>query len=243
MKNAIRHLPALVAALIGLLMLVHGPIPQPLDYHRFADARSVFGRPNAADVLSNIGFAAAGWWGWLCIRRSPALARRPGYLLFLAALAMTAAGSFFYHLSPDDARLVWDRIPIALACAGLLAAVHAENTGSAREARNAGILAAAAIASVMWWFHSGDLRPYLLLQVLPLVLIPLWQWAGNAPRSERLAFAIAILLYILAKAAELHDHEVMAISGVLSGHTLKHLLATMAAVMIVSVLVKRVRQA
>lgn len=242
MKKANRHLPALAAALISLLMLVHGPIPQPPDYHHFADARSAFTIPNAADVLSNIGFAVAGIWGWLCIRRSPGMTCRPGYLLFLAALVMTAAGSFFYHLAPDDARLVWDRIPIALACAGLLAAIHAESTRNVNEARNTGILALAAIASVMWWVHSGDLGPYLLLQALPLALIPLWQWTGNAPHQERIAFAIAILLYLLAKAAELHDHAVMAMSGIISGHTLKHLLATMAAGMIVSVLARRTRR-
>lgn len=242
MKKAVRHLPALAVALISLLMLVHGPIPQPADYHHFADARSAFSIPNAADVLSNIGFAAAGIWGWLCIRRSPVMTGRPGYLLFLVALVMTAAGSFFYHLDPDDARLVWDRIPIALACAGLLAAIHAESTHNVHEVRNTVILAIAAIASVMWWAHSGDLRPYLLLQVLPLVMIPLWQWTSDAPHRERATFAMAILLYILAKAAELYDHEVMAMFGIISGHTLKHLLATMAAGMIVSVLAGRARR-
>lgn len=224
----------LVAALIGLLMAIHGPIAQPPDYHHFADVRSAFGIPNAADVLSNMGFAAVGLWG--CVRVGH---RQPGYLLFLGALVMTGAGSFFYHLAPDDARLVWDRIPIALACAGLLAGVHARCTGHDNELRNTGILAVAAVTSVMWWSWTGDLRPYLMLQVLPLVLIPLWQWACGTPRKERMAFAVAILLYIHAKAAELHDHEVLYATGIMSGHTLKHLLATAAAALIVSTLGRR----
>lgn len=234
MKKGTRHLPTLVVALIGLLMAIHGPIAQPPDYHHFADARSAFGIPNAADVLSNIGFAAAGLWGWLRIRH-----RQPGCLLFLGALVMTGAGSFFYHLAPDDARLVWDRIPIALACAGLLAGVHAQCTGTDHEARNTGILAVIALTSVMWWSWTGDLRPYLMLQVLPLILIPLWQWAADRPCDERRAFAAAILLYVLAKGAELHDHEVFHASGIVSGHTLKHLLAIAAAGIIVPVLTRR----
>jgi hypothetical protein len=240
----LRYLPLLATLLLGFLMALHGPIAQPVHYHHFADARTAWGLPNAADVLSNLGFAAAGIWGWLCCsnaRNEDAVLRSPGYRLFLLALVLTAAGSFYYHLQPDDARLVWDRIPIALACAGLLAAVHEETAGSAHGMRNTALLAIAAVWSVGWWTISGDLRPYLLLQALPLILIPLWQWIHGTPRSERRAFGVAILLYVLAKMAELHDHEILAMSGFISGHTIKHLLATVAACVIVSVLVKRMK--
>lgn len=233
------YLPLCVTACLVLLMLLHGPIAQPLDYHHFADTRSMMGLPNAADVLSNIGFAVIGLWGWRCMRTCAATPGRSGYTLFLTALILTAAGSSYYHLQPDDARLVWDRIPIALACAGLLAGVHGDLAQHARVTRNVLVLAVAAVASVMWWYTSGDLRPYLLLQTLPLVLIPTWQWMHRAPGAERLAFAIAILLYIAAKVAELQDHQIIAVTGVISGHTLKHVLATAAAASIVSVLARR----
>jgi hypothetical protein len=102
-----------------------------------------------------------------------------------------------------------------------------------------------AVASVAWWtitdrFGHGDLRPYLLLQGLPLVLVPLWQWTGQAPRRDKLAFGAALVLYCLAKAAELYDHFVLDALGLASGHTLKHLLATAAAALIVGCLVRRV---
>lgn len=244
MKRRTRYLPLLVIAGAVLLMLLHGPIPQPAHYHDFADVRTALGFPNAADVLSNIGFAAVGLWGWLRSRHAAHAMKSgwPGYGLFLTALVLTAAGSFYYHLQPDDVRLVWDRIPIALACAGLLAAVHGEMAGSAHTARNTLVLAVAGVSSVMWWRTTGDLRPYLLMQGLPLVLIPLWQWMQDTPRDERKAFGIAVLLYILAKVAELLDHDILALSDFISGHTLKHLLATIAASAIASVLVKRSSQ-
>ncbi len=105
-------------------------------------------------------------------------------------------------------------------------------------------LGVAAVCSVGWWHvteqaGAGDLRPYLLLQGLPLVLIPVWQWAHGAPRADRLAFAGAVLLYVLAKFAELADHQIAAITGGLTGHTAKHLLATVAAALIVARLVRR----
>ncbi|MBA1914722.1 hypothetical protein HLX87_26595, partial [Escherichia coli] len=73
---------------------------------------------------------------------------------------------------------------------------------------------------------AGDLRPYLVLQVLPLILIPLWQAIHRAPRIERIAFAAAMGLYVLAKIAEVFDHPIADALGFVSGHTLKHLIAT-----------------
>jgi predicted membrane channel-forming protein YqfA (hemolysin III family) len=231
------RLPLLITIAAILIMLLYGPIAQLPHYHDFADRRAFFGVPNAADVLSNLGFFIAGTWGlvWLWPahrRQSLSITSWAGYRLFLIALVLTAIGSGFYHLAPDNARLIWDRLPIALACAGLLAAVRADTHAAGKY--DVALFAGAAVLSVAWWYVSekiglGDLRPYLLLQALPLVLIPLWQWIYRAPLGDRLSFSVAIVLYIAAKAAELHDHEIWAMTGQLSGHTLKHFLATFAA--------------
>src|SRR5438270_13600340 len=122
-----RWVPELVVLAVAIAMLAYGPIHQPADYHRFADARMLLGIPKAADVLSSFGFLLVALWGALEWRNSPPRdAIRPGFALFLIALALAAAGSGYYHLAPDNTRLVWDRLPIALACAGLLTAAHAE---------------------------------------------------------------------------------------------------------------------
>jgi hypothetical protein len=249
MNRLYLHLPALVTLLAVIGLLIHGPIAQLPDYHQFADQRALHGLANAADVLSNAGFALAGIWGMLRLRpmrRGPELAAGwPGYFLFMVALVMTAAGSGFYHLAPDNARLVWDRLPIALACAGLLAGVRAETGPRINGRLWAGALAIAGVLSVWWWYlteRTGqeDLRFYLLLQLLPLLLIPLWHAIYRAPRDQRAAFAAAAVLYLLAKAAELNDHAVFVALHWISGHTLKHLLATAAAVLVVAHLVRRV---
>lgn len=243
-----RHLPPAIAAALPLAMLVHGPIAQLSHYHDFADRAQLFGIPHAGDVLSNVAFALVAAWGLVrlgAMRTHPLLRRAwPGYLLFLLALLLTAFGSAFYHLAPDNARLVWDRLPIALACAGLLAGARADNLAHERCARDTLLFALAAGASVAWWAITdrngvGDLRPYLLMQALPLLLIPAWQLAGGAPAVERRAFGAALLLYCLAKAAELADRPVLDALGWMSGHTLKHLLAAAAAALIVSRLIAR----
>ena len=247
MKSLRFHLPAIVAVTLALLMWRHGPIAQLAHYHEFADQTRLFGIPHFADVISNLGFALAALWGWRVL--TPAPDREPlrygwvGYRLFLVGVFLTACGSSYYHLAPDNSSLVWDRLPIALSCAGLLAGVWGD-VWQKRADVPVIVLGVFGIISVLWWQFTeqsgvGDLRPYLYLQAMPLLLIPLWQWAHRAARSERLAFGMAIAFYVLAKWAELNDHAIAAF-GYLTGHTLKHLLATAAVMVVVMRLRRRV---
>ncbi len=249
-SNGLSWLPPLLVAAAIAVLYVYGPISQPQGYHGFADQRVLGDVPHGADVWSNLGFALVGLWGLIRLfpqRRRPQLRQGwPGYALFLLALIGTAAGSSYYHWAPDDFRLVWDRLPIALACAGLLAAVRCETHRSREGWAAAAVLAIVAVASVAWWHVTDtdgqdDLRPYLLLQCLPLVLIPLWQSAYRVPAADRKAFLLAIGCYALAKAAELGDHMLFDHLQVISGHTLKHLFATLASVVIVRRLTERVK--
>lgn len=237
--------PTALTVLAALGFVAYGRIPQFADYHAFADQRSLLGIPHGADVLSNIGFALAGIWGvtvWRRMRREQTWRAGQGCLVLAAALILTAAGSAFYHVAPDNHRLIWDRLPIALGCAGLLAAVRADLRPETRRGLYLLLLVGAAVISVLWWQWTDrrgadDLRPYLFLQALPLVLIPLWQAIHDAPRPQRIAFAVAALLYIAAKLAELNDREIYQALGWISGHSLKHLLATAAAATIIGFVV------
>ena len=161
----------------------------------------------------------------------------------MLGLFLTAFGSGYYHLDPDNIGLFWDRLPIALACGGLLAGVWGD-TQRKQSAPLAAALAVFGIASVIWWYVTelsgmGDLRPYLLLQGLPIILIPLWQWLSGQAKADRWAFGGALLLYVFAKFTEQYDHEIATLLGILTGHTLKHILATAAAALIVARLVRR----
>jgi hypothetical protein len=245
----VKHAPTIVTVGMIVILALHGRIAQPAHYNEFADHSAAFGIPHAADVLSNAGFALVAIWGWLTLRPRRASdhlrAGWAGYRLFLIGLILTAFGSAFYHLAPDNIRLIWDRLPIALVCAGLLAGVRGDILGGARTGLDAIVLGLTAVASVAWWAvtdrnGAGDLRPYLLLQGLALILIPLWQAIHRAPRTDRIAFATAMVLYILAKSAEVLDHEIANALGFVTGHTLKHLIATAATAAVVWGLIRRV---
>jgi hypothetical protein len=46
--------------------------------------------------------------------------------VLFCGLILTAAGSAYYHLAPDNARLVWDRLPMTMVFMSLVAAIVME---------------------------------------------------------------------------------------------------------------------
>lgn len=226
--------PILVMILLVSALWMHGPIMQPAHYHEFADARVMWGVNNAMDVLSNVGFLLVGVWGLraliLSLRKFGVDAVFVAYFLFAVSIFATAFASAYYHLAPNDTRLFWDRLPIALACASLLAAVRLDAVQSTwRAGCGVALWMGAAWWSVWWWQSTADLRPYLALQVMAVALIPLLQYVNDARSSQRSAFAWAIALYVLAKICELADATILSHLVWVSGHSLKHVLSALAA--------------
>ena len=208
------------ASLAGLLLLP--PIPQDQSYHQFADQRAIFGIPNFWNVVSNLPFLAVGAAGLWRFRDDPAT-----IVLFLG-IFLTGIGSSYYHSDPNDRTLFWDRLPMTLAFAAILALVVAERVN----ARAGAILLWPAIAiglfSLLLWLWTDDLRLYFWVQFFPglalLVLFLLYppKYTGTC------YWIIAAGLYALAKVFEFSDHVIFSAGHLLSGHTLKHLTAAAA---------------
>ena len=235
------HLAPYVGLALIVALTMFGPIAQLANYHSFADQRTLFGIANAGDVLSNLGFLLVAIYGLTTLRAArrddPA---RLAYLVFFSAIGMTAVGSTWYHMAPDDARLVWDRLPIAVACAALLAAALRDAYPKTVPATlSLVLLTGFGALSVFWWSWSGDLRFYLLIQAAPLVLIPVLQWQSNTPMAQRTLFFVAIGLYVWAKLFEVADQAVLQALGFVSGHTIKHLLAVAAACVLARAFTRR----
>lgn len=201
-----------------------GPVRQSDRYHRFADTRSCCGVPNIMDVWSNAGFAAVGLAGAAAV--PPRHPLREPWLAFFAGVAATAAGSAYYHWSPTSRRLVWDRLPMAVGFASLFVAAAADRAAAAPPPAGEVRLALAGwlllgMGSVCRWARSGDLRAYIAVQYYPILCLLVWR---QPVYSSMLGW------YALAKLAEILDRPVFRwTGGRLSGHTLKHLLATAAA--------------
>ncbi len=225
-------LVAVAATAIGGMFLVD-PIPQDPAYHRFADSRMLLGVPNFWNVASNLPFLLAGGLGLLQARRIASADLATHYRVLTAAIALVALGSGWYHLAPSNPALMWDRLPMTVAFMALLSAVIADRISWLAGRALLWPLIVAGIASIAWWLRTeaagaGDLRPYALVQFLPLLLIPLllllWRGEGLSSRWVWMAFAA----YALAKVAEHFDAALFAATG-MGGHALKHLLAALAA--------------
>lgn len=227
---------ALAAVVVAVLA---PPIHQDLAYHDFADRRVVLGVPYGLNVLSNAGFLLAGAWSLVRVARAalPAWERGAG-IVFGLGLLLTGLGSAWYHAAPSNASLVWDRLPLSTLFPVVLAVAIGDRVSGAAGRALLVPFAVGAVASVLWWHATDDLRPYALAQFLPMLLIPLMLalLPGRRPAGPLVA---GIALYAVGKLTEAADHGILAASGLLSGHTVKHLLAAAAAALIVRWLAPR----
>jgi hypothetical protein len=248
MKSAMRAgflIGVTIGVFAAVFVFVH-PIAQPQDYHNFADARTFFGIPRTWDVLGNLGFLLVGALG-LSFLYSPQARtafidprERWPYVVLFAGVLLTCFGSGYYHLAPDDARLVWDRLPMTLGFMGLVSAIICERISVALGLRLLPVLLALGVASVVYWRMTGDLRLYGLVQFYPALLIPLILWLYPKPYTGNRHLALAAVGYVLAKGFEGWDRDIFALThNTISGHTLKHLAAAWGVWWLVRMLQKR----
>ena len=223
---------AAVALAAGVIALLVPPVRQDLAYHDFADHRVVLGLPYGLNVLSNVGFLAAGAWALARVGRAalPGWERVAG-IVFGVGLLLTGLGSAWYHAAPSNVSLVWDRLPLSALFPTVFAVVIGDRVSVAAGRALLAPLALGAVASVLWWQATDDLRAYGLAQFLPMLLIPLMLMLlpGRRPAAP---LVWGIVLYAIGKLTEVTDRAVFALGGLVSGHTLKHLLAAAAATMI-----------
>jgi hypothetical protein len=225
------------AACVAAVFLVP-PFAQPLDYHNFADRRSLLGVPNFGDVLSNLPFLLVGLAGLWALRPGgrtvfvDRLERFP-YIVFFVGVALTAFGSSYYHLAPDNARLVFDRLPMTVAFMGLVSALIAERVQVLLGRSLTMPAVVTGLASVWYWKWSAaqgaeNLIPYLILQGYAIGMVLLLATLYRPRYTHGTMLAGVVAWYLLAKLFEWGDATIYAFDALVSGHTLKHLASALA---------------
>jgi hypothetical protein len=240
LRIAVFVLVSIVA--IGAFWFGAGPWPQDQKYYEFADQRPMLGMPHALNVLSNLPFIVVGVLGvaFLCSERS----RRAGvflepmergpYWVYFIGLILTGIGSSYFHANPNDATLTWDRAGLAITFTALFTSILAErvHVGCARWALAPLVLFG--IGSVFYWDYTerigeGDLRFYFIAQFFPLFILPALLFFYPPRYTHGGDLLASLLCYGLAKAVEILDRQIYTGAGFVSGHTLKHIVAGLAA--------------
>ncbi|KAF3521474.1 hypothetical protein F2Q69_00050591 [Brassica cretica] len=192
-----------------VLMIVTPTIPQSQAYHDFADQRTFFGIPNALNVISNFPFLIIGLIGLvLCFYpddyfRFSLRGEKLGWTCFFVGVAAVAFGSSYYHLHPDDARLVWDRLPMTIAFTSIMAIFVIERIDEHKGTYSIVPLLLVGLVSILYWrqvLNFGLFVPCIVIPLMAILLPPMythstyWLWAAG--------------FYLLAKVEEAADKPI-----------------------------------
>lgn len=227
-----------IASFAVMVMLFFDRIPQNPAYHLFADTRTIAGIANFWNVFSNFPFLLVGLyglWRWKGIINCNS---RNGYMALCIGVLLVCLGSAYYHYTPSTTTLLWDRLPMTVAFMALFSLLLDERVIPHEQSLTLLPLLIIGIGSALYWYWTetigvGDLRPYALVQFLPLVLIPLILWLFDSDYLNDQLLIAALVFYVFAKVAEHFDRQILELCGVMSGHTLKHFLAGIASLCII----------
>jgi hypothetical protein len=227
------------------------PIPQDPAYHNFVDQRTLYGVPNFWNVASNVPFVIAGLLGLLLLMRQQPVTGglpelRPAYGVFFVGVFLTGFGSGYYHLDPTSATLVWDRLPMTLAFMAFFSMIVGEYLSPGLGRALLWPLVVIGVLSIVYWHITesagrGDLRPYALVQFLPMVLIPMILLMFRPRLSGGVFLWAMIAAYVVSKITEYYDAELFAALGAISGHSIKHIAAAIGTLFIYIALRRRRR--
>lgn len=243
----------LLAAALAIGAALLPPMPQPPEYHQFADRRACGWLPNCLDAGSNLLFILAGTIGLLLLghqRERPLFAQRGEalpYWIFFVGIVSIGLGSGYYHLEPHNHGLMLDRLAMMLAFMAWFAAIICERAGVRHGLRLLPLLLVAGIGSVLYWSWTeaqgaGDLRPYLLMQAWPMICVVALVWLYPPRYTQGAAIVWVIALYALALVFDRNDRAVFdTTGGTISGHTIKHVLSAVAVMVVVAYLARRKR--
>lgn len=241
-RSRLLILAGLAAAFI-IFLLATGPIPQDQGYHGFADGRRLLGLNNFFDVASNLPFILTGVWGLLFLNGAKKKFHHPSerlaYAVVFVGVLLTGLGSSYYHENPTDQTLFWDRMPLTLVFTAFFAVTVSERIDSRTGARLLGPLLLLGVFSVIAWRIFDDLRLYVFVQFYALAAIPAMALLFKPAYTRAGDLMGTVGWYAAAKILELLDKPIFELGGLLSGHTLKHLSAGMAAYWILRMIKKR----
>jgi len=240
MKTHQREILLISIAVISVVTVMNlQSISQDLAYHKFADDRYFLGTPNFLNVFSNIPFVLVGIMGIFYLIRKREGSSHWSWLTLFIGVALVSIGSGYYHLNPNNETLLWDRLPMTIGFMGLFTAVLSEYVNPKIERYFLVPAILTGFMSILTWQLTDDLRFYLLIQFIPILLIPIILLLFKSSYTHARYIIYSVIIYLLAKLFELYDREIFSLlEEQFSGHSLKHIFASLG-VLILYLMLKR----
>ena len=146
-----------------IVAIAYGPIPQPQDYHNFADDREFLNIPNALDVMSNLFIIFPGLVGLGFVherRKNPKVSddETSIHITIFAGMILTFAGSVWFHLEPNDSTMLWDRLGMSIVIGSSISLMINDFWDKGLAGRIHLPIMLASILSVLWWPVFGSIK-------------------------------------------------------------------------------------
>ncbi len=210
------------------------PIAQNPNYHLFSDQRTILSVEHFWNVVSNIPFLFFGLLGmFFIIKKYHTINLNINSFVFYLGIFLTALGSIYYHHQPCSETLVWDRLPMTISFMAFFSIIIGDCICMKTGKQILFPLILLGIISIIYWQMTKskgheDLRFYALIQFLPIILIPiiLVLFKNDNPLTK--TYWHILIVYVIAKVFEANDEVIFHHTQFLSGHSLKHLAAALA---------------
>ena len=174
-------------------------------------------------MLSNLTFAVVGAAGLLAVLRPRtsfrSTAERWPYFVFALGVLLTAAGSCYYHLAPNNETLFWDRLPMTISFMSLISAQIVDRVDV-----RAGLLALVPMlligaGTVVYWIVTerqgrGNVVPYAVLQAYAVIVLLKLALMHPSRYTHGNAIYAVFAGYLLAKGFEHFDRQIFELTGV-----------------------------
>jgi hypothetical protein len=213
-----------------IMALFYGPISQPQEYHDFADDRELLGVPNALDVMSNLAIVYPGLVGLAFVNESRKNSQVSEdevsiHITMFSGMILTFAGSVWFHLDPNDSTMLWDRLGMSVVIGSCISLLIHDMWDRNLAAKIHLPIVIASVVSVLWWPVFDDLRIYFIVKHHPFILFPILLVYGNRIYDKISGYYWGLSMFLLATIFEFTDQQIFELTGIISGHTLKHIAA------------------
>lgn len=218
-------------------------LPPTSDVRRNRKAGFII--PNFGDVVSNFVILIGGLSGTILLRLKDVgevdeirlWQLKVCLPIFFYSTIAISFGSTYYHWNPSNQTLVWDRLPMTVAFVSIFCYILEDYLEQGVGLSLLSPLIFVGIISVLYWNWTDDLRLYALVQFLPLVTMAVLVTFCRSRYGGAIQHSLALMLYALAKVCEDRDYEIWRLTNkTISGHSLKHVLAGMASVVLATLL-------